>query len=75
MKGNEAKPYAICPGSLESKASPKPKYIASITQMIPIRTYCKYDGGFTAMFRRKPKKIEEAEAKIIDQSRSAPTLS
>jgi hypothetical protein len=24
----------------------------------------KYEGGFTAMFRRKPKKIEEPEANI-----------
>jgi len=35
----------------------------------------KYDGGFIAVSRRKPKKIEEAEARIIDQSRFAPTLS
>jgi hypothetical protein len=35
----------------------------------------KYDGGSTAIFRRKPKKIEEAEARIINQSRFAPTLS
>jgi len=27
------------------------------------------------VFRRKPKKIEEAEARIINQSRFAPTLS
>jgi hypothetical protein len=24
----------------------------------------KYDGGFTAIFKRKPKKIEEAAARI-----------
>jgi hypothetical protein len=33
----------------------------------------KYDGGLTAIFRRKPKKIEEADASIINQSRSEPT--
>jgi hypothetical protein len=35
----------------------------------------KYDGGFIAASRRKPKKIEEAEARIINQSRFEPTLS
>ena len=33
----------------------------------------KYDGGFTAIFRRKPKKIVHPAARIMNQSRSAPT--
>jgi hypothetical protein len=86
MNGKEAKLYAIWMGSFEFNASPRIKYIANITQIIPIRTYLlakritlskkvKYDGGFTAMFRRKPKKIVQAVARIINQSRPAPTLS
>ena len=39
MKGKEAKLYAIQSGTLEFNASPKPKYIVSIMQMIPIRVY------------------------------------
>jgi hypothetical protein len=35
----------------------------------------KYDGGSTAIFRRKPKKIEEAEANIWGQRKVTPTLS
>src|SRR5215467_12856704 len=40
MKGNEAKLYATRMGSLESNTNAKLKYMASITQMIPIITYC-----------------------------------
>ena len=39
MNGKEAKLYAIWMGSFEFNASPRIKYIANITQMIPIRTY------------------------------------
>jgi hypothetical protein len=34
----------------------------------------KYDGGFTAIFKRKPQKIEEAAINTIDQSRLEATL-
>ena len=40
MKGKEAKVYAIQYGTLELNANPKPKYMATIMQMIPIRVYC-----------------------------------
>jgi hypothetical protein len=33
----------------------------------------KYDGGFTAILRRKPKKIVHPAARIMNQSMSAPT--
>ena len=46
----------------------------SAAKRITLSRNLKYDGEFTAIFRRKPKKMEEAEANIIDQSRSAPTL-
>ena len=39
MNGKEAKMYAIWISSFESNASPRIKYIANITQIIPIRTY------------------------------------
>ena len=39
MKGKEAKLYAIRVGSFESKTNPKFKYMASITQIMPIITY------------------------------------
>jgi hypothetical protein len=34
----------------------------------------KYDGGFTVIFSRKQKKMQEAGPSIRNQSRSAPTI-
>ena len=39
MKGKETKVYTIKVDRLELNTNPKPKYIVSIMQMIPIRTY------------------------------------
>ncbi len=39
MKGKEAKPYAICTGSLEFSTNPRLKYIAIIMQKIPNIVY------------------------------------
>jgi hypothetical protein len=39
MNGKEAKPYAISIGKLEFSANPRPKYIATIKQKIPIIAY------------------------------------
>jgi len=39
IKGNKARPYAISVGTLEFNDKPRPRYMASITQMIPIRVY------------------------------------
>jgi hypothetical protein len=36
----------------------------SAAKRIMLSNSLKYDGGFTAILRRKPKKIEEAEVKI-----------
>ena len=47
----------------------------SAAKRLTLSRNVKYDGGFTAISRRKPKKIEVAEAKTMNQSRSAPTLS
>jgi len=40
MKGKEGKLYATGIVTVELKASPKAKYIASITQVIPTKIYC-----------------------------------
>ena len=65
MKGKEAETYAIWIRSLEPKADSRPKYIATIMPMIPI---------MTVIFKRKPKKIEEAAPNEIDQSNSVADL-
>jgi hypothetical protein len=45
----------------------------SATNSVILSKNVKYDGGFTPIFRRKPKKIVHAAARIMNQSRSAPT--
>ena len=47
----------------------------SAAKRITLSKKVKYDGGFTAMFSRKPKKIEEPEATIWHQRIDAPILS
>ena len=38
-KGKDAAPYATSVGTLEFNDNPRPRYMASITQIIPIVTY------------------------------------
>ena len=39
MNGKDAKPYAICIGSLEFSTNPRPPYIATIKKKIPNIAY------------------------------------